>query len=564
MIPFFIKKAVLPLLLFASFTATAQLSYLPIGSEEQYLIDRMETRSGMLSDQLFLSAQPVSRRDAATFLTSGKADGYQMRWSNIDHFNINRALRISSEWTDGSAADYTTQKNGFYSNPATLLQSGNKNFFIAANPILSLQATYVPEGAQHFLFNTSQGAELRGRIRDRVGFYVALTHNYEEPVDFAAKRVSDWEAMPGAGKYNRSGKGYSYFQPTAYVDIALLQEHINLTLGYDKHFIGDGYRSLFLSNYAANSFFARINTRIWKLNYQNLYMQLSPQWFAGEPRGIGNKYATIHHLSMNVTPWLNIGLYESVTFSRNGHFEFGYLNPIIFYRAIERSMGSPDKVSIGLNGKALLSRHVQVYTQLLINEFSSKRLFDGSGYWANKWGIQLGAKYFDAFTIANLDLMAEMNVIRPYTYQHTVRAEGVSLANFSNYNQPLAHPLGAGFAEFVGRVRYQPIPRLYLDGKLIYYKQGVDTGGSNYGSNIFMDYDTRNSSEGVSLINGPAASCLILDLNASYEFWPRLFLDLGVGYRNKKVVDNILPEENTLFFYSGIRLNIGRRNPMIY
>ncbi len=559
-----LQKIFAVLLLLPAFAAQAQVTYLPLGSEEQYLLDRMETRSGTLSDSLFLGSQPVSRREAVDFLSGQKADGYQMRWSNVDHFNINRALSISSEWAPATAADYTNKANGFYKNPANLLQSDKRDFFIAANPVLSFQAAFAPEEERRFLLHTTQGAEVRGRIMDKVGFYASLTHNYEEPPAFTRDYINEWEAIPGAGKYHRSGNGYTYFQPTFNVDIPLVANHINLTLGYDKHFIGDGYRSLFLSDFAANAAFVRIRTRIWKLNYQNLYLKLEPQWFAGEPRGIGQKYATIHHLSMNVSHWLNVGVYESVTFSRDGHFEFGYMNPIIFYRAIERSMGSPDKVSIGLNAKALLAKRFNLYTQILINEFSSKRLFDGSGYWANKWGIQLGAKYFDAFSLSNLDIMAEMNIVRPYTYQHTFRTEGISLANFSHYNQPLAHPLGAGFAEFIGRVRYQPLPRLTLDGKVIYYMQGRDTAGTNFGSNIFRSYSTRYRSEGVGLIHGPESKCLLAGLQISYECWPRLFLDVGADYRNKQTAAAILPEENSLYIYTGVRLNIARRDYLRY
>src|SRR5690606_36039879 len=399
----------------------------------------------------------------------------------------------------------------------------------------------------------------------KVGFDTSLIHQYEEVPDYINKYIQEWEAIPGRGRYHKSGNGYTYFLPGFYVDVPLIQDHMNLTVGYDKNFIGDGYRSLFLSDIGANMAFVRLRTRIWKLQYQNLFVRLTPQWFAGEPKAQGYKYATIHHLSMNINRWLNVGLFESVTFSRNGHFEFGYLNPIIFYRAVERAMGSPDKVAIGLNAKALIAGHWNLYTQILINEFSSKRFVDGSGYWANKWGLQLGLKYMDAFTLSNLDLQAEMNLIRPYTYQHnTPKIKGTSMANYTHYNQALAHPLGAGFAEFIGKIRYQPAPRLRFEGQVIYYTQGIDTGAANFGNNIFMNYNTRFSNEGVRLINGPKGNYLLAGLNASYEFWPRLFFDLGMDYRRESGAADILPLQQSLYLHSGLRLNIARRDFMKY
>ncbi len=178
-------------------------------------------------------------------------------------------------------------------------------------------------------------ARRSGRIRETGWDFIFLTNNYEEPVSYARDWIDKWGAIPGAGKFNRSVNGYQYLQVRGYADIALIKDHISLTLGYDKHFIGDGYRSLFLSDFSDGAAFASINTRIWKLNYQNLYMVLKPQRSAAQ----GNKYATAHYLSLNVTRWLNVGLFETVTFSRSGHYEFGYLNPIIFYRAIERGYG---------------------------------------------------------------------------------------------------------------------------------------------------------------------------------------------------------------------------------
>lgn len=537
----------------------AQNTYLPFGSEEYHLLNRLETKSGYLSDDLFLNTQPVSRKDAVRFLVEEKSDFYQADWSNIDQYNINRALAISGEWiepnSDGAADSKYPVFNTFYKKRSDLLYVNRNDFFLSVNPVLSFQGTYEKDNPRKSLWSTTQGAEIRGRIKDRVGFYFFLTNNYEEPVSYARDWIGKWGAIPGAGKFNLSGNGYQYLQVRGYADIALIKDHVSLTLGYDKHFIGDGYRSLFLSDFSEGAAFAAINTRIWKLNYQNLYMVLKPQSSASQ----GNKYATAHYLSLNLTRWLNVGFFETVTFSRSGHYEFGYLNPVIFYRAIERGMGSPDKVALGFNVKAIALKHLSLYSQLLINEFSTGELFSGKGYWANKWGIQAGVKYYDAFTIRNLDLQAEVNVVRPYTYQHYQSLSDTAISNGTHYNQPMAHPLGAGFAEVVAIARYQPLPRLAVDAKLMYYKQGVDTG-SNNGTNILKDYNTRPGNYGVNLINGPEGSCMLFSLNASYEIRPRLYFDIGGTYRKYTVAQNLLPEDNTLYFSAGLRLNLARKD----
>jgi hypothetical protein len=69
----------------------------------------------------------------------------------------------------------------------------------------------------------------------------------------------------------------------------------------------------------------------------------------------------MHHLSMNVTRWLNIGLFEGVVFGRTNRFDFQYLNPIIFYRHIEGTLGSPDNAVAGLDFKANVAKRFQFY-----------------------------------------------------------------------------------------------------------------------------------------------------------------------------------------------------------
>jgi len=420
---------------------------------------------------------------------------------------------------------------------------------------LSVQAIYEKDHERKLLLSSSQGAEIRTKIADRVGAYLSLTHNYEEPVGYFSDYIEQHRAVPNNGPYKRTGNGYQYLQVRGYADVALVKDHINLTAGYDKHFIGDGYRSLFISDFSAPVPFVRINTKIWRLNYQNLFMVLESQNPSNPTLRAGDhKYVSAHYLTANITRWLNIGFFESVTFSRDGRFEFGYMNPIIFYRAVERGLGSPDKVAIGFNAKAIMLRSIQLYGQFLINEFKSSEFFSNRGYMHNKWGLQLGAKYFDAFTVSNLDVQAELNMVRPYTYQHYTEA------NYTNYNQPFAHPLGAGFREVIGSIRYQPLPRLAIDARMIYYRQGVDTGNSNYGSDIFKSHRKSTTRYGVGMITGVPVNCLSGNLNISYELRHNLFIELGGSYRDYQYDNDLFPGTRTLYGYGGVRLNMARRD----
>jgi hypothetical protein len=123
---------------------------------------------------------------------------------------------------------------------------------------------------------------------------------------------------------------------------------------------------------------------------------------------------------------------------------------------VEGTVGSPDNAVAGIDFKANAFHQIQLYGQLLLDEFILKQITKNNGYWANKWGLQLGLKYIDAFTIKNLDVQFESNRVRPYTYAHSD-----SVANYTHYNLPLAHPLGANFQELIGIIKYQPAAKWY-------------------------------------------------------------------------------------------------------
>jgi hypothetical protein len=472
--------------------------------------------------------------------------------SAIDRYNLQQLLAANSEWAK-DAAQSSLQTLSI--KQPDFLYLNRKNFFLALNPILSAQGMYETDNNNRSpLWSSSQGVELRAQAANRIGLSLAVSNNIETLPAY----VQDWaqaqQAIPGAGPYRYAGNGqYNYLLVRGHADFSLIKNYIHVSAGYDKQFIGDGYRTLFLSDFSAGAAFAGIRTRIWKLHYQNLYLELMPQFHDQSPAGTPHKYAAIHHLSVNATRWLNIGLFEATTFARKDHYDFAYLNPIILYRATERYLGSPDKVALGINFKALALKKFNLYGQFLLNEFTAKEFFGNKGYWANKWGLQLGVKYYDVAGIRNLDLQLEANFIRPFTYSHSD-----TMSNFTHYNQPLAHPLGAGVREFIGIVRYQPARKWFVTGKAIYYNHGNDSTG-NDGGNIFLSYDTRSHQYGYGLIGGIEATGLYLNLHVSYELKPHLFIDLGAQHHQLSYAGDFLPKNTSNALYLGFRLNVARR-----
>ncbi|HTN46274.1 MAG TPA: hypothetical protein VL098_08005 [Flavipsychrobacter sp.] len=551
----------------AGFSATAQTTYLQLNNEDYPLLDKMETLSGELTNKYFTTVKPAPRSGIVQYLLEKREQALPLKLSKIDRYNIDHAISVSGEWTPDENGAIDSKKpwfKTFYKKQPDFLHVNSDKFFLVVNPVISAQLLGEKNTVgndNHYM--SSRGVEFRGWIAKKIGFYTYFTDNQEQPVGFVDQYINRgvYKGVPGADFYMKpSNNHYDYLLAQGYVDFQAVKDHLNVTFGYGKNFYGDGMRSLFLSDFSANYPFLRLNTKIWKLNYQNLYVELTPQFIKGADARLPRKYATIHSLSVNATKWLNIGVFESVVFGRRDRFEFGYMNPIILYRSVERAFGSPDNVNLGINFKAIVAKRLQFYGQFMLDEFTSKEFFGGNGYWGNKWALQLGGKYFDALGIKNLDLQGELNVVRPFTYSHYD-----STANYSHYNQPMAHPLGAGFIELIGLARYQPIEKLYITAKGMYYKQGADTGSANYGSDIFKDYRTRNASYNVGIINGISTSVMLANLNVSYELRENLFIDLGFTHR-RFVSENTtaIPNYSTTYGYGGFRLNIARRDYDFY
>ena len=524
-------------------------TYLPQGARENVLLERLEIKAGTDSILNFSKTKPFSRRHfipaaqrVADSVTLSKADAYNLymlQAGNIE-FATNRDSIVSRKrfW-----------KN-FYKTPANFYEVNEKDFHLIINPVFQYIVGKERNSNQHLFLNT-RGVILRGDIANKIGFTAYVTDNQERDPRYVQEWVSQRRAVPGQGFYKDfKTTGYDYFDARGVITFNAAK-YIDIAFGYDKNFIGNGYRSLFLSDFSNNALFLKLNTRIWKFNYQNIFMELVNSHRKPADVYLDKKYAAIHHLDIAVTNWLNVGLFEAIVFGRPNHFEFGYLNPVIFYRSIEQQNGSADNALAGLDVKANLKKRVQLYGQLMLDELKVGEL--RKSWWGNKFGFQLGAKYIDAFGIANLDLQGEWNRVRPFTYSHND-----STANYTHNNQPLAHPLGASFNEFIGTARYQPVPKLMLQTKAFRYKQGRDTSLANFGSNIFLPNVLRPSEYGFSISSPTATNVTYASLLVSYEWKPNFFFEVNTVLRNQTAYRNT-PEQNTVVIYAGVRWNMHRR-----
>lgn len=445
-----------------------------------------------------------------------------------------------------------------------MLQVQGKDYWFTLDPIIDLQ---VGKAGNINTFNNTRGVRVQGSLGKKLSFSSTIYESQGRFADYVNKYAESIAPaggnpaiIPGRGIAKAFKKdAYDYPAATGYLSYTP-NKFLNLQFGHDKNFIGDGYRSMLLSENASPYPFFKMNTKFWKIKYTNLWMWLRDVRPEVTVDGVfKQKFMASHYLSYNVTKKLNIGLFESVIWenSNDRGFDVNYLNPIIFYRAIEFSTGSRGgNAIIGLTAKYRWNDNISLYSQLLIDEFSTAQIAKGNGYWANKSGFQIGVKYHDAFNVKNLFLQAEYNTARPFTYSHNEPT-----LNYGNANQPLAHPWGANFNEFIGIAHYTK-GRWFGSAKIIAGKKGFDIEGdmASYGGDIYQDYSIRNSDFGVEVGQGNTTNIFIGDVQVGYLLNPATNLKLfgGLTYRNfnPKTISTNFDKTNTTWINIGLRTDL--------
>ena len=406
-----------------------------------------------------------------------------------NHSSVKPAIRQSNSNTDGKS----------YFQVAGL---GDLNFF------QQVQSGY----------KTGLGLELKANIKDKWYFRLAgIEGIHQNSHQFQPKSYID-DSIGKVSLYSDLRGRISY-----------TPNHIfNFQVGLDHNFIGEGARSMFLSDYGTPYPFGQIGMRFWRLEYVIMYQFLRER----DNNRWEGKFASSHHVSFNATKWLNIGLFETVLFQPkdtlvNRGFDAEYLNPFVFYRPQEYSVGSSDNVLIGFDLTAKYKKHT-LYAQFILDEFVWAEIRAKSGWWASKYGGQLGVK--GRFNKIGHDLFyrVEYNFARPYTYSHL--SDDV---NYGNQGRVLAHPYGSNFHELLVELKWQHGKWF---GKVFanYFLRGKDKDGFNYGNDVYTPYINRPYEYGHTIGQGQGFNGTKVVLTSGYKVMKHgklnAFLEHHLGY----------------------------------
>ena len=438
--------------------------------------------------------------------------------------------------------------------------------------------------SEHVTRNTEEipsGGAITPPFRPSFEFYSSYYESQIRPPRFLDSLASVYGGIPGQGSVFVKNGIYEHSYATAWVRYNA-NKYFTFEAGTGKNFFGNGYRSMLLSDNARNAPYFRIDTKTWRIHYTNLWCEYQDNnYFDGPLGSYQKKYGAFHYLSYSVTKRLEVAFFEGIIWQgrdslHNRGFEVAYLNPVIFLRPVEWTLGSPDNAVAALNLSYRFFDDTYLYGQFLADDFPLNHIKAHDGYWGNKFAGQIGAKTLikirDAihvtrdtkpqetpssgshvtsfetpnFTPSALYLQTELNFARPYTYSHWSTKE-----NYGHLGQPLAHPLGANFVEWVNFARLN-WNRVTLEGRYSLLKFGANYNGQNWGQDIFLSYDNHVNELGNYIGQGLATTVTYKTITASYLLNPASLLNIFLSLSDRNQVSEA-GTNHSLWFTFGVR-----------
>ena len=435
-------------------------------------------------------------------------------WKPYLQEHVEQAGSVSLVWNQSCNKDRSWWKRKLFEE--SLLVRKDSGYILFLDPLFDFSFGKEQETGRKLYVNT-RGVRAGARLGKHFAFETEFRENQSVVPIHVDEFVTQWRVMPGQG-YSRRFKdtGWDYGDASGYISWTPVKSQ-NIQFGHGKHFVGDGYRSLLLSDNAFNYPYLKYTCTIGRWQYvrtvASFMMNIIKKFDIEE---YPKKTAGFDYLTLAVGKRLQISLFESNIWENpdsTGRFKptFGVFNPVILTNTLFTGNHTDMHSLVGLNVKYLPFQNVVTYGQVVFDDVMNT---------AQHSGIQAGIKYFDALGINGLFLQVEYNQVEKGTYSYMEN----TFISYVHYNQAIAHPLGNNFRELVSFASYN-YSRLRFE----------------YRFNFAMEKsNTLPSSEFATIGNGKKV--IINHVQAAWVLNPRTMMQIAAGYTNR---NETLPESNT-------------------
>jgi hypothetical protein len=391
------------------------------------------------------------------------------------------------------------------------------------------------------LLTNTRGVSLRGWIGDKVWFQTGFYESQAFLPLYLKQFADSTGVVPGMGRTKKfKESGFDYNMSFGSVSFQA-KPWMMLQIGYGKHFIGHGYRSVLLSDvaFAYPYLKAELTLLEEKLRYTALAstfqnMQRLPPGEVPESL-FERKGGSMYYLSYTPIRELELGWFEATVRQRVDSASVVAMTwdtyvPIIGLSTLVNGSSRKNNTVWGLNARWQAHEKIAVYAQWAVDDISDSR-----------FGWQVGTKFFDCL-LPRLDAVLEYNSTADFMYTDAAGSK----QSFSHFNQPLGLASGAGVKEWVGILTY----RWRAIEAQVKYNRVVQSGGAAGN----WEADPNQLSQSFSFSPRELQQW---DIQTSLCIHPKTNMRLTAGITDRR--DRIADEQHTTFVYLGFRTNLHNR-----
>ncbi len=365
-----------------------------------------------------------------------------------------------------------------------LVQVNEGGFKLTADPAFRFEAgrDFHEEGELEgeVLQQNSRGFRIAADLGPTVSFQSMFLENQATPPGYLYLYANATGVMPGQGRIKAfNTRGLDFAWATGNVSWSP-RPWLNAQLGQDRHFVGNGYRSMLLSDNSSPYPYVKLSalTTSKRFQYSAIFAKLEqigaanrlPTGGAGESL-FWWKRATFLHLSANLGP-LQLALFEGTlwrTIDTNGVLPFDalQLNPLIGLNTALNGFNGAHTQLLGLDAKYRCTDNLFAYGQFALTDPAGGR---------HAW--QAGLQWFDLLR-RDLHLLVEYDQATPFAY-----TKADARMSWTHSGQPLASPAGTGYRELVVRADFGVRQRYWFQGELSVVERHATLGSGIYGTGV--------------------------------------------------------------------------------
>jgi len=533
----FLYVPALLIVLFLSKLTFSQVENVPLTNHVYTFLKEMKVKN--ILNYISEDVPNLSRFEIKNFLETIKKSTDRLSSTEKDLLKRYEMEFCYDSLNDVTSTRLFTPGTGFITTAGEILS--NKVKFLYAYE--EENANFYAEGIGHFYHGQKLkhgvansnlydiGFRLRGTVLKNLGYHFSVLKggvsgekNLAEVIEPRLKTSFKWvEDMENIGNYDFA-EGYIKYHTEAVPGM-----DISLQLGREPITAGFGYGSkLVLSGDNPMMDFIKFKFDYGIVHFSSIHAS-TVGTFSPAQIDRYTKYWAFNRLRFAIPDLFDIGIGEVMVYSGRG-IELAYLTPVGFYKFFEMSLQDRDNGNIYFDLQTSFIHNIELQGTFLLDENILSNLADLEKY-TNKTAYQLGAYWYEAFSLSDLSVILEYTKIRPYVYSH-INIQN----NYTAWETNLGHRIGPNADELLTRLCYNVNEWLRLSAEYRYQRSGeniYDENGNlvkNVGGDIFLSHVSDPPDKEAKFLDGVLINTDIVQFGLRFELIRDFIFDLTYNY----------------------------------